>query len=136
MQIIFNEIKEKDIKKLQTLFNVSENQIEITKNAVTITLFELSKITREQVYRLKQTDTLHNVARKFNVPEGAILRENVGIVFDKGVAIIVPKNDKTSYTVKPLDTFMSVATKFNTTEEKIKKDNNVDYIYAGQIIFI
>ncbi|MEG1520173.1 MAG: LysM peptidoglycan-binding domain-containing protein [Clostridia bacterium] len=136
MRIIFNELKERDENKLQQLFNVSKSQIELTKNGVAITILEVEQECSEKLYRMTKTDTLHSVSRRFFVPEGAILKANDGIIFDAGVVVVIPKVEKKRYTVKPLDSFSSIAKAFGTTVEKIKLENNIDYVYAGQIIFI
>ncbi|MEG1805766.1 MAG: LysM domain-containing protein, partial [Clostridia bacterium] len=87
----------------------SESQIEITSKSVKIEIVEVEQKPFEKAYRMTKNDTLHSVSRKFNVPEGAIIKANDGIVFDIGVVVIIPKIEKERYTVKPLDSFSSIA---------------------------
>lgn len=136
MRIIFNDLIEKDEETYSKMFNVSKSQIEIDKKSVIITLFDAEQVPQTEIFRLGKTDNLHTIARKFNIPEGTILKNNEGIIFGSGVAVVIPKVEKKRYTVRPLDTFSSIAVQFNSTVEKIKHENNIDYIYAGQIIFI
>lgn len=92
------------------------------------------------VYRVREGESLQDVARKFGVRAEKILADSncAPDQFDRGICLLIRRPEGREYVVKPFDTLQSVAEKFGVSKEKIMSDNCLDtpYIFIGQKLYL
>lgn len=96
-----------------------------------------SDFKSEFIYKTEPFEDVYDIAEKFGTTARIIvadneLRENP----ECGDLLIIeiPKGDK--YIVKPTDTIQSIASKFKKSQLEIMKNNKIDEVFVGQIIYI
>lgn len=96
-------------------------------------------------YRIKENETLENIAKKYNTNVEYILDINNLYYRDslqEGMDIIVPKNKQKyfdSYTINKGDTLYQISKKYNINPTLLAALNGLDmedYIYPGQELII
>jgi len=90
-------------------------------------------------YKVKQGDTLYNIAVKYNTTVPMIASIN-GIkqtdYIYPGQIILVPKSNIKTYITKAGDTLSSVANYFKVSNQKIITDNKGIYLLPEQLIIV
>lgn len=96
-------------------------------------------------YRVKDNETIEDIARKFHTNSSYILDLNnmyYNETLREGMDIIVPKNKEKyfdSYTINKGDTLYGIGKKYNVNPELLAALNGIDmddYIYPNQIILL
>ncbi len=90
-------------------------------------------------YKVKQGDTLYNIAVKYNttVPMVASINgiKQTDYIYP-GQIILVPKSNIKTYITKAGDTLSSVANYFKVSNQKIITDNKGIYLLPEQLIIV
>lgn len=88
-------------------------------------------------YRVDDGDTISKVAKRFNVPPFALIKQNnLTAEISCGDLLCVEILDRKTYTVDVGDTLLSIADRFNIPPNKLLEDNGVPYIFYGLTIYI
>lgn len=96
-------------------------------------------------YRVKENDTLEEIAKKFHTNR-AYIEDLNNLYYNEslreGMDIIVPKNKEKyfdTYTINKGDSLYAIARKYNINPELLAALNGLnsdDYIYPGQVILL
>ena len=78
-----------------------------------------------------------SLSQKFNLPPGAIIKEN-GLTAEicAGDILFIKYVCGVPYSVKPFDTAESVAKKFGVDKTELLEKNGVPYLFYGLTIYV
>lgn len=100
-------------------------------------LFGLSDFVNSFVYRTERGDTVRSISEKFGVCVNKLVSVNaLDREPEEGDVLLIEKSGGREYVVKPGDTILSIAGYDRDAALKISADNAVDYVYAGQKIYV
>ena len=90
-------------------------------------------IYNNYVYRIDKTETLQQVADKFNTSVAEISCRDTNNVYEGDFVVIKKVNNRT-HIVKPLETLSQIAKIYNVKEEDIAKNNDLktNKLFIGQ----
>lgn len=90
------------------------------------------------VYKVKENETLSDIAKKFNTTVESLKLENKINEVDFGDVIIIFKKNLALHVVKPAETLLDIAKKYHTTIKHIIEVNNLvsTNIFIGQKLVI
>lgn len=123
-------------KKYNKFFESNGIKFENNDNMIEITLNSFDKEKEFDYYKLKKNENIHTVSNKFSIPETMITKYNPNVTIESGVTIFIPTIYGKRYKVMPCDTIESISRNQNVSIKNIKEKNNIDYVFAGQIIIL
>lgn len=90
------------------------------------------------LFRVREGDTLEDIADIFNVTKDYILKNNhmENEKLERGDVIFIPKTNVKIHIVQPLESTSSIAQKYNIDENLLKTFNNITSVFIGQKILI
>lgn len=99
----------------------------------------LSSAVYAENYTVKNGDSLHTIAKKFDVSESGIKKANnlKSGKLKAGTKLVIP-NNKVYHTVKKGDTLKKIANKYSVSEKELQRINNLktNKLKAGQQILV
>ena len=86
-------------------------------------------------YRVRENDSALSVARRFNLPVTALIKDNnLTREVEEGDILFIRERPYKTYAVQPSDTINSVAERFGVSAEEIANINGTDYVFYGLIL--
>lgn len=90
----------------------------------------------EMFYKLSQNESLHSVAKKFNISPQILSFKNVDINFKAGTTIAIPIFSGDFYKVQIGDTIEGICDRFKIEKSQFVEKNGVNFIYHGMIVSV
>lgn len=93
---------------------------------------------KDIVYKVKENETLLDIAKKFNTTVDSLKLENNISEVEFGDVIIILEKNLAVHVVKPAETLLDIAKKYHTTTKHIIELNNLASanIFIGQKLVI
>lgn len=89
------------------------------------------------VYKFTRGDTLASVGEKFHTTPVALIAINGFVECPRvGQYAVITRLKGNKYVVKPTDTLELICNYDTDKIAELKRNNRIDYIFAGQVIFI
>ena len=88
------------------------------------------------IHKVKETETITDIAKFYKVPANIILNFNKTSEICFGDYLKIPKIEGFIYKVKPFDTLEKISLQFNVPAEEILFKNGIDNIYPFMEIMI